>query len=170
VGLAHPGPEAQGLIDKRLIAKAGVPRGAPIDLCCETRQMPITKPDHFTVLTQDATATAEFYEYTLGLQPGPRPNFAVPGIWLYSGDDPILHLVERDKIPNDAGVLDHMAFRGTDLAGFIGRLKVRGISYELRRVPEGGPSAGVWQLFFRDPNGARVEIDLAAGETVPPQV
>ena len=66
------------------------------------------------------------------------------------------------------GVLDHMAFWATDLAGFLARLEQRGIIYDLRRVPEGGPAAGVWQLFFHDPNGARVEIDLAASEAAPP--
>jgi hypothetical protein len=29
-----------------------------------------------------------------------------------------------------------------------------------------GHAGGVWQLFFFDPSGARVEIDFAAGETV----
>ena len=57
----------------------------------------------------------------------------------------------------------------TDLAGLVAKTGgERGIAYDLRRVPEGGPAAGVWQLFFHDPNGARVEIDLAASE-LPPQ-
>ena len=129
--------------------------------------MPIERMDHFTVLTTDAIATAEFYGSVLGLEPGPRPNFAFPGVWLYNGDKPILHVVERDDIPTSAGVLDHMAFWGTGLADFVARLKSRGIEYELRRAPDGGPATGVWQLFFRDPNGARVEIDLAANEPPP---
>lgn len=129
--------------------------------------MPITRMDHFTVLTRDAIATAEFYNSVLGLETGPRPNLKVAGVWLYSGDKPILHVVERDEIPAGTGVLDHMAFWGTDLGGFIARLKARGISYELHRLPEGGPSTGVWQLFFHDLNGARVEIDLAASEAPP---
>ena len=40
------------------------------------------------------------------------------------------------------------------------------IKYDLRRVPENGHAAGLWQLFFFDPSGARVEIDFAASETV----
>ena len=82
--------------------------------------MPITRMDHFTVLTKDAIATAEFYGSILGLEPGPRPNFSFPGVWLYSEGKPILHVVEKDEIPTGTGVLDHMAFWGTDLAGFIG--------------------------------------------------
>jgi len=126
--------------------------------------MPIQRMDHFTVLTTDAIATAEFYGSVLGLEPGPRPNFAFPGVWLYRGGKPILHVVEKDEIPAGSGVLDHIAFWGTDLAGLVAGLKARGIDYDLRRAPEGGPATGVWQLFFHDPNGARVEIDLAANE------
>lgn len=127
--------------------------------------MPITKLDHFAVVTDNAAATAEFYEYMLGLKRGLRPNFAVPGVWLYCDLDPVLHVVEREQFPG-TGALDHVAFRGTDLTGLIDRLKARGISYDLRRLPEGGPSTGVWQLFFHDPNGARVEIHLAAGDAL----
>ena len=129
--------------------------------------MYITGMDHFTVLTKDAIATAEFYSFILGLELGPRPNFAFPGVWLYSQGKPILHVIEKDEIPTDTGVLDHMAFGGTNLSGFIARLRERGIDYELKRTPEGGLGQSVWQLFFRDPNGARVEIDLAGSEQAP---
>jgi catechol 2,3-dioxygenase-like lactoylglutathione lyase family enzyme len=129
--------------------------------------MPIIRMDHFTVLTKDAIATAEFYGFVLGLQPGPRPSFAFPGVWLYSQGTPILHVIEKDEVPAGPGVLDHMAFWGTDLAGFVARLKGRAVAYDLKRTPDGGSAPGVWQLFFHDPNGARVEIDFAAGEPVP---
>jgi catechol 2,3-dioxygenase-like lactoylglutathione lyase family enzyme len=131
--------------------------------------MPITRMDHFTVLTKDAIATAEFYGSILGLEPGPRPNFTFPGVWLYSHGKPVLHIVEKDAIPAGPGVLDHMAFWGTDLAGFVSRLTVRGVAYDLRRTPDGGSTPGVWQLFFHDPNGARVEIGLEADEPAPRQ-
>jgi catechol 2,3-dioxygenase-like lactoylglutathione lyase family enzyme len=60
-----------------------------------------------------------------------------------------------------------MAFWGTDLPGYIAKLKSKGLTYDLRRLPPGGPGAGVWQLFFHDPNGAKVEIDLPASEEAP---
>jgi catechol 2,3-dioxygenase-like lactoylglutathione lyase family enzyme len=125
--------------------------------------------DHFTVLTKDAIATAEFYGFILGLEPGPRPNFAFAGVWLYSQGKPVLHIVEKDEIPAGPGVLDHMAFWGTGLAGFVARLKARGVVYDLKRTPDGGSAPGVWRLFFHDPNGARIEIDFAAGEQAPPE-
>lgn len=58
------------------------------------------------------------------------------------------------------GVIDHMAFTGSDLAAAVGRLKAEGVAYDLRRLP----GYGTWQIFFFDPNGAEVEIDFDTGE------
>ncbi len=129
--------------------------------------MPIERMDHFTIVTKDAEKTATFYNEMLGFTKGPRPNFMFPGVWLYSGERPILHVIQKPEIPEGGGVLDHMAFWGTDLPHYIGKLKARGMTYDLRRLPENGPGAGVWQLFFLDPNGAKVEIDLPASEVAP---
>ena len=80
------------------------------------------------------------------------------------GRDPILHIVAgRPKAQLVKGVIDHMAFYGTDLAGTLKKLQARGIAYDLRRLPE----YGTWQLFFFDPNGAKVEIDFDKSEAAP---
>lgn len=129
--------------------------------------MPIARMDHFTIVTKDSKATADFYGDMLGFTSGPRPNFGFPGAWLYNDGKAVLHVIEKPEIPSGAGVLDHMAFWGSDLPGYIAKLKARNIEYDLRRLPENGPGAGVWQLFFLDPNGAKVEIDLAATEEAP---
>ena len=63
------------------------------------------------------------------------------------------------------GVIDHMAFTATDLPATAARLAERGIKYDLRRLA--GKSDGIWQLFFDDPNGARVEFDFDASEAAP---
>ena len=126
--------------------------------------MPITRLDHCALLTQDAVATAEFYGSILGLEQGPRPNFSVPGAWLYCAGNPVLHVVEKSAMPCGTGPLDHMAFSGFGLADVVKRLKARGVALELRRLPEMPSDGGTWQLFFRDPNGARVEIDFAGSE------
>ncbi len=130
--------------------------------------MPITRMDHFNIITDDLPATLAFYEEHLNLKPGARPPFKFPGAWLYAdggkGKDPILHVVagkERKLLVK--GVIDHMAFYGTGLAATVAKLKAKGIDYELRRLPE----YGTWQLFFHDPNNAKVEIDFDAKEPEP---
>ena len=130
-------------------------------------EMTIQKMDHFTILTKDWKATAKFYEDILGFKAGERPNFAFPGCWLHNAGKPILHVIERAEIPKETGLLDHMAFSATGLADYIDKLKARNIKYDLRRVPEGGYAAGVWQVFFNDPNGAKVELDFAKEEAAP---
>lgn len=130
--------------------------------------MPIARMDHFTIVTKDAEMTAAFYNDILGFTKGDRPNFGFPGVWLWNDGKPVLHVIQKAEIPMGSGVLDHMAYWGSDLAGYIGKLKARGIDYELRRLPQGGFGEGTWQLFFHDPNGAKVEIDLAPTEVAPP--
>ncbi len=130
--------------------------------------MPITRMDHFNILTDDLPATLTFYEEHLNLKPGARPPFTFPGAWLYAdggkGKDPILHVVAgKPKKDLVKGVIDHMAFFGTGLAAAVDKLKSRGVAYELRRLP----AYGTWQLFFHDPNGAKVEIDFDAQEAAP---
>lgn len=129
--------------------------------------MPIARMDHFTIVTKDAEMTAAFYNDILGFTKGPRPNFMFPGCWLYNDGKPVLHVIQKPEIPEGGGVLDHMAYWGSDLAGYIAKLKSRGIAYDLRRLPQGGVGEGTWQLFFLDPNGAKVEIDLAPTEVAP---
>lgn len=126
--------------------------------------MTLTGMDHFTVLTDDLDKTVAFYLDVLGLEIGPRPAFPFPGAWLYRDGSALLHVIVKSSIPSGAGVLDHIAFRGVGLSTFVSRLEARQLAYDLRRLPDGGPGAGVWQLFFSDPNGARVEIDFAADE------
>ena len=130
--------------------------------------MTVTAVNHFTILTDDLPATLAFYEEHLNLKPGARPPFTFPGAWLYAnggrGPDPILHIVAGvDKARLVKGVIDHMAFSGMGLAAAVGKLKKQDVKYELRRLPE----YGTWQLFFFDPNGARVEIDFDKSEAAP---
>jgi catechol 2,3-dioxygenase-like lactoylglutathione lyase family enzyme len=125
--------------------------------------------DHFTILTTNTAETVAFYHDILGFTPGPRPAFSFPGAWLYNDGKAILHVVEKSVIPQGGGVLDHIAFFGADVPAYLARLKARGVKYDLRRLPQAGHAAGVWQLFFFDPSGARVEIDFAATESAEPQ-
>ena len=130
--------------------------------------MTVTAMNHFTVLTDDLPATLAFYEEHLNLKPGARPPFTFPGAWLYAdggkGGHPILHIVAgiaKERLVK--GVLDHMAFSGVGLAAAVEKLKRKNIKYELRQLPE----YGTWQLFFLDPNDAKVEIDFDRSEPAP---
>lgn len=126
--------------------------------------MAVTGMEHFTILTEDLDRTIAFYGDLLGLVPGWRPPLSFPGAWLYCGDRAVLHVVGGAKVPSPpSGVIDHMAFAATGLGGTVQRLAGAGIAYTLNRVP----GSGTWQMFFRDPNGARVELDFAADEAAP---
>ena len=128
--------------------------------------MAIEGMNHFTILTDDVDRTVAFYGEFLGLHAGPRPDFAFPGAWLYADRSPILHVIGgRPKSELHAGVIDHMAFTGRDLASVLDKLDARGIEHVCRRQV----GSGLWQVFFFDPNGARVEIDFAAEERAPGQ-
>jgi catechol 2,3-dioxygenase-like lactoylglutathione lyase family enzyme len=122
---------------------------------------PVTGMNHFTILTDDLPKTQAFYEELLGLKPGYRPPLKFPGVWLYCGEHAVLHVVAGRAMPEPrAGVIDHMAFSGVDLPAMLEKLKARDLQYELRLQIDGRQ----WQLFFYDPNGARVEIDYAEHE------
>ena len=128
--------------------------------------MAVSGMNHFTILTDNLDATLAFYKEHLDFSPGARPPFKFPGAWLYAagGSDAILHVIAgRQKKDLVKGVLDHMAFTAQDLAGAVAKLKAHGIDYELRKLP----AYGTWQLFFVDPNGAKVELDFDPAETAP---
>lgn len=121
----------------------------------------IKKMDHFTILSNDLAATQAFYEM-FGLSVGPRPDFSFGGLWFYCGDIPILHVVEKQEIPEGPGILDHMAFSGTDINALLERLTLKNVDFKISKLPK--PFSG-WQVFFFDPNGAKVEIDFDFQDT-----
>jgi catechol 2,3-dioxygenase-like lactoylglutathione lyase family enzyme len=120
--------------------------------------------NHFTVIAEDPQKTLDFYVGLLGFTVGHRPDLGFPGAWLYAGGpNAILHVYFDRPVPTQrAGVIDHMAFTATDLKAVKARFDERGLKYDLRRQA----GAGTWQLFSHDPNGAKVELDFDASETL----
>ena len=53
-----------------------------------------------------------------------------------------------------------MAFSAVGLADTLANLTAHGVEHTCRRQVGAGP----WQVFFFDPNGARVELDFAPDE------
>jgi len=71
---------------------------------------------------EDLPAIERFYGDVLGLKKGYRPNFMFGGIWLYDGDDPIIHVGARypkGSFVKDGhnGSIDHIAFKASSHAG-----------------------------------------------------
>jgi catechol 2,3-dioxygenase-like lactoylglutathione lyase family enzyme len=125
--------------------------------------MPTLGMNHFTVLTDDVVRTVDFYREFVGLADGYRPDLGFPGAWLYAGDTAVLHIVggrKRDELR--PGVIDHMAFTATGLDATIDKLTARSIHHACRQQP----GTRLWQVFFFDPNGARIELDFAPEERV----
>ena len=124
--------------------------------------MTIAGMNHFTVLTDDVAKTVRFYSDVLDLVAGERPNFDFPGAWLYAEGRAILHIVGgRAREALKPGVIDHIAFSARGLAATLARLAAHNVEHICRQQV----GSGVWQVFFFDPNGARVELDFAADES-----
>ena len=120
--------------------------------------------DHFNIRTRKLTETVRFYESVLGLEKGPRPNFAFPGAWMYSEGKAVVHLVDisatNEPQKPDSGVVHHVAFASTGFDGMADRLKSRGVPFEARQVPGGE----LWQIFVNDPNGVMIELNYEAAK------
>jgi catechol 2,3-dioxygenase-like lactoylglutathione lyase family enzyme len=121
--------------------------------------------NHFTIAAESREATLGFYCGLLGLEEGHRPDLGFPGAWLYphGGKQAVLHIYwDRPMPAARTGVIDHMAFTGSDLKAVKARFDERGLKYDLRRQA----GAGTWQLFTLDPNGAKVELDFDPAESL----
>ena len=120
--------------------------------------------DHFNIRTRKLTETVRFYESILGLEKGPRPDFAFPGAWMYSEGKAVVHLVDISATDEpqkpDSGVVHHVAFASTGFDGMADRLKSRGMPFEARQVPGGE----LWQIFVNDPNGVMIELNYEAAK------
>ena len=108
----------------------------------------------------DLPAIEKFYGEVLGLTAGPRPNFPFNGLWLYDGDDPIVHVSGRFPagsivVDKHNGSVDHIAFRATGAVEFRKRLKKVGVYFEEQNIPKAG-----YQVFLHDPVGTKLEFNF----------
>ena len=139
--------------------------------------MPLRTLDHCSIRTVKLKESRAFYIDVLGMDEGERPDFPFPGHWLYVDGRTVVHLVGVDPedpsglvgylggdIDSEAldgsGSFDHMAFRATDAAAMIERLKKEKIPYRERQVP----NMDLYQLFLEDPNGITVELNYFSSE------
>jgi len=122
------------------------------------------------VLTDEIERTREFYCEALGLEVGERPPLEFPGEWLYLDGVPCVHVAEREPfeahserlgIPasprsEGTGAVDHLAFNGEDYDEVVARLERNGVEATRNTVP----GIGLRQLFCKDPNGVKIEINV----------
>jgi len=118
---------------------------------------------------EDLPNIEKFYDEVLGLKTGYRPNFRFGGIWLYAGDDPIIHVGARfphGSFVRDGhnGSVDHIAFKASGAADFRKRLRGLGIEFEEQNIENAG-----YQVFLYDPVGTKLEFNFL-NEHVPDAV
>ncbi len=132
--------------------------------------MALTKLEHYLVISDDIEATRRFYCDALGLRAGFRPELEFDGYWLYVGDVPSIHVAERHSyarylagmgIPmssgdRGSGMVDHLAFTGSDFDGMLAHLRALGIEAHRNDVAE----IGLRQLFVLDPSGIKIELNF----------
>jgi len=120
--------------------------------------------DHFNIRTRNLADTVHFYEDVLGLEKGPRPNFAFPGAWMYSDGKAVVHLVDisgtSEPQKPDSGGVHHVAFASRGFDDMKQRLKAKDRQFEARQVPGGE----LWQIFVDDPNGVLIELNYEAAK------
>jgi catechol 2,3-dioxygenase-like lactoylglutathione lyase family enzyme len=128
--------------------------------------MPLHRLEHVLVLTDDLEATRAFYCDVLGFEVGERPPLEFPGFWLYLGGFPCVHVAERAAYEAHAtqrglvarpAPIDHVALAGSGYEQLVARLDGAGIDAVTNSVP----AAGLRQLFFDDPNGVRIELNVS---------
>ncbi len=116
--------------------------------------------DHFNIRTRNLGATVRFYEDVLGLENGPRPNFAFPGAWMYSEGQAVVHLVDISPTDEaqkpDSGVVHHVAFVSPGFSqDESSGCRRKGVRVRGAR----GAGGDLWQIFVRDPNGVMIELN-----------
>jgi catechol 2,3-dioxygenase-like lactoylglutathione lyase family enzyme len=138
--------------------------------------MPLTHIEHFLVAADDIDATRDWYARVLGMTPGPHPDFGFPVHWMYLGEVDVVHIGPSARMAGDiqkqylgrtsqdagggTGAIDHIAFRASGLRRMMQHLKAEGVAFRQRRAN----GQALFQLFFHDPNGIKIELNFAAEE------
>ena len=138
--------------------------------------MPLSHIEHFLVAADDIDATRDWYARVLGMTSGPHPDFGFPVHWMYIGGVDVVHIGPSAKMAGaiqkqylgrtsqatgqGTGAIDHIAFRATGLKEMIQHLRSHGVAFTQRRAN----GQALFQLFFHDPNGIKIELNFDAAE------
>ena len=124
--------------------------------------------DHVTIRTRDLAAARAFFMNVFSLQERLRPDAIrhIPGHWLYSDEEPLVHLIgsQGAGIDHAAEAIDHVGFRLTGYVVFRQKLDRLGVRYTPMEMPE----LNERRLFFRTPGGPLLEavFRLATTEAI----
>ena len=138
--------------------------------------MPLSHIEHFLVAADDIDATRDWYARVLGMRSGPHPDFGFPVHWMYLGDTDVVHIGPSARAAGEnqkkylgrtsqdqgagTGAIDHIAFRASGLRSMLEHLKQEKIDFTRRRAN----GQALFQLFFYDPNGIKIELNYDAAE------
>lgn len=123
--------------------------------------MEINRLEHVNLRTRDIEKMETWYFDILGLKAGYRPPFNTVGRWLYSGEYPIVHLLEvPDQELCEDPTNEHFAISAKGLKSLIGKLNEREIPFWPVRVPD----IRIYQINFTDPDGNNMHIDFPPEE------
>ena len=138
--------------------------------------MPVSQIEHFLVAADDIDATRDWYARILGMRSGPHPDFGFPVHWMYLGEVDVVHIGPSARVAGEiqkkylgrtsqdagtgTGAIDHIAFRATGLHAMLEHLRAEGVHFSRRRAN----GQALFQLFFHDPNGIKIELNYAAAE------
>ena len=140
--------------------------------------MPLSHIEHLLIAADDIDATRDWYARVLGMTSGPHPDFGFPVHWMYLGGVDVVHIGPSAKMAGaiqkqylgrtsqasaqGTGAIDHIAFRATGLRETMQHLKKEKIDFRQRRAN----GQALFQLFFYDPNGIKIELNYAAEEAI----
>jgi catechol 2,3-dioxygenase-like lactoylglutathione lyase family enzyme len=115
---------------------------------------------HVAVNVTDLERAERFYREVLGLEPVPRPHFAVAGTWYQLGDTQ-LHLIVYPPTHTLRGTTKvdiaegHVALRVRSYAETVAHLKAHGV--DMIDLPQ---NSTPWtQVYITDPDGNIIELN-----------
>lgn len=131
--------------------------------------------DHVNVSVGGEQSLRTLFVDVMGLQPGYRPAFPFPGLWLYENNQAFVHAVNdaalqseakaKTKTEPEAGAVrfEHIAFRSDQPAApLIERLRRSGLPFGISRVPQEKTA----QIFVLLPGNYIVELDVPDDATL----
>ena len=129
--------------------------------------MPITGINHINieVTAEQLPVVKAFYEDVMGLKPGFRAKSKRDGAWLYTQNQPVIHLSVTEDAMNESDKIhfNHVAFACSGLAQFKRDLDIQQVEYTLEQRSLADKE--MTQIFFYDPVGIKIELNFA-GETL----